>query len=282
MWYKKNQPRQTKGGIKAQTKRGTFGKNWWAKQWIEALESFHDEARLGRGRSYARKGQVVSIEINKGRIHAKVQGSRKKPYNVAIEVDMLSGPVWQEVVQILSNQAVFAAKLLANEMPHDIQTVFDDVGISLLPTSHDQLWTDCSCPDWSNPCKHVAAVYYLIGEEFDRDPFLIFRVRGIEREVFLHLLETSTNLLQLTPKKQKQGNDPLTADLSTFWKGEKLSEDFNVGHLVIPEEPGILLRSLGKFPFWRGKDSLENILQPFYLKSSKRILDEMIGEKSLE
>ena len=83
---------------------------------------------------------------------------------------------------MLSQQVIFTAKLLAGEMPQDIEQAFTDAGLSLFPAQSKDLDTECSCPDWSNPCKHIAAVYYLLGEEFDRNPFLIFKLRGMERE----------------------------------------------------------------------------------------------------
>src|SRR3990172_8441611 len=166
-------PRKAKGGIKAQSKRGTFGESWWARRWIAVLESFNIGARLGRGRSYARRGQVLSIEIDKGKVSAKVQGSRPKPYNIKLEVKTLSASDWQKLANILSRQAIFSAKLLMGEMPLDIEKVFGEAGLSLFPEKLKDLETVCSCPDWSNPCKHIAAVYYLLAEEFERDPFLI-------------------------------------------------------------------------------------------------------------
>src|SRR5437588_10309121 len=118
MWYRReffprSRPRIAKGGIKAQSKRGAFGESWWARRWISVLESFNIGARLGRGRSYARSGQVLSIDIDKGQVTAKVQGSRPKPYDITIEMKVMSSAEWKKVVQALSGQALFAAKLLA-------------------------------------------------------------------------------------------------------------------------------------------------------------------------
>ena len=121
-------PGRPKGGIKAQSKRGEFGESWWAKRWIQVLESFDIGARLARGRSYARSGQVLSIAIEKGRVTAKVQGSRPKPYDIAIEVKTLPDADWAKVIDALAAQALFAAKLLAGEMPQDIEPVFTEVG----------------------------------------------------------------------------------------------------------------------------------------------------------
>ena len=185
MWYDRgffprSRPRQARGGIKAQSKRGTFGQSWWAQRWIAVLESFDIGARLGRGRSYARGGQVLSIDIAKGKVKARVQGSRPKPYDITIDVKALSPAEWKKLVGVLAGQALFAAKLLAGEMPQDIEQVFQEAGLSLFPSKLRDLTTDCSCPDWSNPCKHIAAVYYLLGEEFDRDPFLLFKLRAVK------------------------------------------------------------------------------------------------------
>ena len=132
-YYTPAVPRKVNGGIKAHTKRGNFGQSWWAKRWIAVLESFNIGARLGRGRSYARRGQVLDVDIDKGRVTAKVQGSRPKPYSVAIEVKTLSAAEWKKLAKTLSGQALFAAKLLAGEMPEDIEKAFTDTGLSLFP-----------------------------------------------------------------------------------------------------------------------------------------------------
>src|SRR5215471_10275517 len=189
MWYReffpRSRPRAAKGGIKTQSKRGAFGQSWWARRWIAVLESFDIGARLGRGRTYARGGQVLSIDVGKGKVEAKVQGSRPSPYAVSIRLKVLADADWRKLIEVLSGQALFAAKLLAGEMPQDIEQVFGEAGLSLFPEKLRDLQTECSCPDYSNPCKHIAAVYYLLGEEFDRDPFLLFRLRGLGREELL-------------------------------------------------------------------------------------------------
>lgn len=193
-YYKPTTPIEVKGGIKAKSKRGGFGQSWWAKRWIQTLESFNIGARLTRGKSYARRGQVTSIKIETGLVKAKVQGSKPKPYSVTIKVRTLNGSEWDLLAEKLSLKPIFAAKLLAGEMPEDIEPVFEESGLSLFPEKLDDLETDCSCPDWSNPCKHIAAVYYLLGEEFDRDPFLIFKLRGVDMDDFMSLLGRGPNL----------------------------------------------------------------------------------------
>ena len=126
-------PLEAKGGIKAQSQRGAFAASWWAKRWIAVLESFNIGARLGRGRSYARKGQVTSLQVETGSIAAKVQGSTSRPYSVKIKVKELKPADWKKIAKALSDRPIYVAKLLAGEMPQDIETVFADLGFSLFP-----------------------------------------------------------------------------------------------------------------------------------------------------
>lgn len=229
-------PREVKGGIKAHSRRGDFGSQWWAKRWIGVLESFNIGARLSRGRRYARDGQVVSIDIKEGSIEAKVQGTRKTPYKISISVKTLKRNEWQKIAHILSGQVLFAAKLMNGVMPEEIEEVFTHAGLSLFPSKQRDLTTNCSCPDWSNPCKHIAAVYYIIGEEFDRDPFLIFKLRGIDRAGLMELMGTGTKKSQETKDKKgkkkgktaeikapaeppKEGKKPLSDNPYRFWTG---------------------------------------------------------------
>jgi uncharacterized Zn finger protein len=276
-------PREAKGGIKAQSKRGTFGESWWARRWIAVLECFNIGARLGRGRSYARRGQVLSIEIDKGKVGAKVQGSPPKPYNVELQVKTLSSSEWQRLAKVLSRQAVFSAKLLTGEMPLDIEEAFKEAGLSLFPEKLKDLKTACSCPDWSNPCKHIAAVYYLLAEEFNRDPFLIFKLRGMNREDFIAMLSRPDK--KATQKKAKPKQEPLhkdeeglPSDISKFWNGEAISDDI-FGEVRIPPIPAALPKRLGSFPFWRGEEKFLDVMESIYERASTVGLKVFLGEQ---
>jgi uncharacterized Zn finger protein len=276
-------PREAKGGIKAQSKRGTFGESWWARRWIAVLESFNIGARLGRGRSYARRGQVLSIEIDKGKVSGKVQGSRPKPYDVKLQVKTLSVSDWQKLTKVLSRQAIFSAKLLMGEMPLDIEKVFKEARLSLFPEKLKDLKTACSCPDWSNPCKHIAAVYYLLAEEFDRDPFLIFKLRGMNREDLIVTLSRSDK--KVTQKKVKPKQEPLhkdeevlTSDISKFWNGESISDDI-FGEVRIPPIAAALPKRLGSFPFWRGEEKFLDVMESIYERASTVGLRVFLGEQ---
>jgi uncharacterized Zn finger protein len=176
--YESSRPIRVRDGLKAKSQRGKFVENWWADRWIAALTQLMDPGRLSRGRSYARQGQVLEIDVQAGQVSARVQGSRRTPYRVSIELRPLSEGQWETVFNALAEQALYAAQLLNGEMPVEIEQVFDAVQVPLFPVSSGDLETDCTCPDWANPCKHIAAVYYLLGERFDGDPFLLLALRG--------------------------------------------------------------------------------------------------------
>ena len=132
-YFEPSRPREAKGGIKAQSGRGGFGRSWWARRWIEVLEGFDLGARLGRGRAYARRGQVLSIDVAKGAVTARVQGSRARPYRVEIKVSTLGRSDWKKLTTALSERPIFAAKLLAGQMPENIEDAFRAAGLSLFP-----------------------------------------------------------------------------------------------------------------------------------------------------
>jgi uncharacterized Zn finger protein len=271
-------PRKVKGGIRARSKRGSFARSWWARRWISVLEALQLGGRLARGRAYARRGQVMDLSIEEGLVRARVQGSRQEPYAVTIRVTPLSSVEWRRLADVLAQEAVFLARLLAGEMPTDIESAFAKAGLSLFPTRLGALQTSCSCPDDSNPCKHIAAVYYLLGEEFDRDPFLIFRLRGMSRDELLRLLEELELAAHPSPPEAPpiEGGPEVFADLPkanvSFWRaGAVPSED-------LPEpstgpQAGALLTRLGAFPFWRGPEPLPDALVPVYERAAASALE---------
>jgi uncharacterized Zn finger protein len=181
-------PIRVEGGIRARSKRGAIGEQWWSRRFIGALESSGLSSRLARGRSYARAGQVLDFMLSHGKVTAQVQGSRPRPYDVRIAVLPLTTAQWRRVQERLASQALFRAKLLAGEMPHEIEDVFAECGTPLFPRSVTDLDMHCSCPDWGVPCKHLAAVCYVLAEEFDRDPFAMLAWRGKARDDLLTAL----------------------------------------------------------------------------------------------
>ena len=183
-----SRPIRVDGGIRARSKRGAIGEQWWSRRFISVLESYGMSGRLARGRSYARAGQVLDFELSQGKVTARVQGSRVRPYQVRIGVLPLTTAQWRRVQDRLASQALFRAKLLAGEMPREIEEVFAECGTPLFPRSPADLDMHCSCPDWEVPCKHLAAVCYVLAEEFDRDPFGMLAWRGKVRDELLAAL----------------------------------------------------------------------------------------------
>jgi uncharacterized Zn finger protein len=250
--YESTRPIDVEDGIKAKSKRGRFVKNWWADRWVAALKPLMDSGRLSRGRSYARRGQVIDIDIAPGRVASRVQGSRRTPYEVDIQLKPLGDKQWGKVLDALAEQAIFAAQLLNGEMPADIEEVFEAVNVPLFPASRGDLKTSCSCPDWANPCKHIAAVYYLLGERFDEDPFLLFQLRGRNqkeiasalrerRAVEVHPVEAAP----YTPVLLETVDIPALEDcLDHYWTQSPAIEDITFG-IVQPRVPLALLKRVG-------------------------------------
>jgi len=176
-----SRPRPVENGLKARSVRGPIAQTWWSRRFVEVLELMGLGGRLQRGRTYARKGQVISLEVTAGAVTAQVQGSRVEPYRVHVGIWSFAEPEWARLERALAASAWYSAKLLSGEMPEDIEEVFEAEGLSLFPGRADQLSMDCSCPDWGVPCKHIAAVFYLLAESFDDDPFRILAWRGRDR-----------------------------------------------------------------------------------------------------
>ena len=150
--------------------------------------------RLGRAAvtwaSYARNGRVLDVEVSPGRVRARVQGSRPRPYRIEMAVEPFADPVWDRVIGALARQAIYTAKLLAGELPAEVVQLCDSAEAPLFPSHPDDIVMRCSCPEWAVPCKHVAAVHYALAAELDRDPFLLFRLRGRTREELTAALRT--------------------------------------------------------------------------------------------
>jgi uncharacterized Zn finger protein len=277
-WYFESKPRKPANGIKAQSKK--FGQTWWSGKWLAALERVIDSERLSRGRSYARSGQVLNLDIHAGRVNSRVQGSRSTPYKVKIEITPLSEKDWNRVADAMSQQAIFAAKLLAGEMPQNIEEAFAAAKVNLFPTSSGDLNTDCSCPDYSNPCKHIAAVYYLLGEQFDSDPFLLFRLRGKTKDEIMAMLRTRRALTAITEAASEEDEkaaeaseaiEPLEADPDRFWHGPTESIDFRV-MIAAPPIDAAPIKRLGSPKFWQSKQDFAALMSGAYQAISQAAL----------
>ena len=187
-FFEGGQPIRVDGGIAVRAQRGNIGAQWWSRRFVDILEGICPPGRLARGRTYARKGQVVDFTLTPGRVGGRVQGSRPDPYEVTLTIDAYDGEQWRSVQEALASQALYRAALLAGDMPHEIVEVFDDLDLPLFPERLDMA---CNCPDWSVPCKHASAVLYVLAEAFDDDPFLVLAWRGRSRDELLDALRAT-------------------------------------------------------------------------------------------
>lgn len=220
-YYDNRSPKEVEDGIEARSKRGDIGEQWWSRRFVDTVESYSKSNRITRGKRYARKGQVVDLTVENGVVSATVQGSQSDPYEITIRGDALTEKTWQQVEQAMADRAVFAAQLLTEEMPADIEEVFEACNVSLFPQSYRDMATNCTCPDSANPCKHIAAVFYILAEQFDEDPFLIFRWRGRSRETLLDRLQELRGVDDESASQEvsfKKGDDrPIGECLDEFW-----------------------------------------------------------------
>ncbi|MFR9774891.1 hypothetical protein ACL02O_02395 [Micromonospora sp. MS34] len=183
-------PRRVDGGLKARSTRGAIGRSWWSRRFLEVLESFALGTRLTRGRAYARRGQVLRLDVAPGLVTADVQGSRADPYPVRIGLAAYPDEVWDRIEADLAGQAFFSARLLAGDLPPELEDLFAAAGAPLFPADVEELEQHCGCPDFAVPCKHLAATFYLLAEAFDADPFRLLHWRGRDRAELLGRLRT--------------------------------------------------------------------------------------------
>ena len=270
-----------------------FTRTWWGNQFLEAIEKTTDSGRLSRGRSYARGNKVKSFTMELGDIQARVRGSinpyfgvTKEPlYKTSIQFDHISPAKWSAAIALIASKASLISRLLLKEIPENIEDNFKLLRLNLLPGSND-FKGQCSCPDSSNPCKHIAGVYHLIAAEIDRDPFLLFELRGLPKQKLLEELAKSplgqalSNELSLKaqpPRLTDYYYAPLTKqkpsknqDLKTFWQGSKrLPQTINA---VTPNPvTGIAVKKQGDFPaFWQRDNSFIEAMEMVYEQVKKK------------
>jgi len=264
-----------------------FTRTWWGNTFIEALETFTDPGRLGRGRSYARGSKVKSFKINDGVVMAEVRGSvnpyfgvYKEPlYKTSIELQPISQAKWAVAIAQMASKASFISKLLLNEMPDNIEDAFSTLGLHLLPHNRKDFKTSCSCPDGSNPCKHIAGVYYLVAAELDKDPFLLFELRGLSKAVLQRELAKTPLGMALSAELTAQAAEPLavesyytrptttnaeTVSLKEFWQGAKRLPQ-SLDETTQSGVRAIVVKKQGDFPpFWQKEGSFIEAMEELY------------------
>ena len=267
---------------------GEFSRTWWGNKFIAAIESFTDSARLGRGRSYARGGKILEFSVNKGKIEGLIRGSvnpyfgvyTEPRYHTEVEIKPIATKNWAQIIKSLSSNASFVSKLLLNEVPENIEDSFLAVDQRLLPSNNKDFKTFCSCPDYSNPCKHIAGLCYRFAAELDQDPFLLFELRGLPKDkLHQELAKTPLGKALLaglgaektTPVRVSSYYPELKTislenktSLKDFWQGKKRTQPELVENSGVSIS-GIIVKKQGDFPpFWHKANSFITTMEELY------------------
>lgn len=271
-----SRPRPVEGGLKARRTRGAIAQTWWSERFVEVLEDIGIGNRLQRGRTYARQGQVISLDIGPGSVTAVVQGSRPRPYRVRIGVPAFGKAEWSQAERALAGNAWYTAMLLSGEMPEDIEDVFAGLGLSLFPTTARELSLDCSCPDQAVPCKHLAATFYLLAESFDDDPFAILAWRGRERDDLLANLQAARTDGPPAADRADHTSRPLANCLDTYFTPQA-----QVLRPIPPATPSTaLLDQLPNTGITVRGQSLTDVLRSAYLAlGTSMVMDKQLNSR---
>jgi uncharacterized Zn finger protein len=251
-------------------RRKTTQHAWWAEKWLSALDGPW-EGRLSRGKSYAQGGRVHDVQIEPGLVTARVIGTRPTPYRVELRLPTIDDAAWARIAARLAERAANAAALLNGELPTEAEAAFADAGAALFPAPEERVAASCSCPDWVRPCKHAAALMYVIASALDSDPFLLFAMRGRTRDELLALMRSAG-----APKPEAVASAPSPPrDLARagvdFFAFEPPGEDPKASTNGTAE--GGILKRLGQPPRSLGGAELRRELEAAY---------ELIAERARE
>ncbi len=161
-----------------------FCHTWWGEKWLQALDNIDFSNRLPRGQRYARNGSVDKIEIDGSSIDARVKGTRPRPYKVSLKLWKFTQKEKKAITRLITDSPYYLSQLEARILPSELYDDLVKMGIKVFPETWKDLSMKCSCPDWAVPCKHLAAVVYIIANEIDKNPFIVFSLHDF------HLLES--------------------------------------------------------------------------------------------
>jgi uncharacterized Zn finger protein len=264
------QAREVEHGVRLSKSIEEIAGHWWSHRWLKIIDEFGLGHRWERAKLYASKGQITSIVIENGLVKAFVQGSNQEPYRVTVSVKTIPKAIWIAILQDLNKTSGFAISIAAGTLlaEAEIEKIFAANGVLLFPDRQGELHTKCTCLDWSNPCKHIAAVYLLLAAEFDRDPLLLFKLRGLESAELFSLAKPAAGVVVdilsdvITPLPAPVSL-PTKKDISQFWKMAVTTAEI-FGEWVPQQTLASLPSSLGEFPFWQGKENLLDKIRCVY------------------
>ena len=266
-------PLSIKGGIRAQSPHGGHLRTWWSRRWTEALENFRLGARLGRGRNYALSGQVSTLEIRSGCVAARVQGSAQEPYDSVIRFPCVSDGAKARIVGELWQRPMLIARLLVGDLPVEIEELFLAQGCSLFPKRTGDIASQCTCPDWANPCKHLAAVYCLLGEAIAKNPLLLLTLRGVGRADLAGESPAEAASADGAEPSEAPGGAP-----PEHFYGAPCPEAEDFGEAPKASLAAPLIHRLGPLPFWRGQERFADTLEHLYTRAAARGWTVWTGE----
>ncbi|MFD2573760.1 SNF2-related protein [Spirosoma soli] len=203
--------------------RITYGKTWWGQQWLNALTDIDEENRLPRGKTYANKGAVQGLKIDTNQISASVKGTKPRPYKVKLIVPLFSEQEREWLLTEIQENPATLAQLLNRQLPQELVSFAEQRNIRLFPSSFDDLGMGCSCPDHAVPCKHLAAVVYVIANEIDRNPFLVFLLKGLDilEELKNQQADVVSGTMEAVLSLRELGTDDLPDDED--WTPDEMS-----------------------------------------------------------
>ena len=290
--YAPRVPYSVRGGIRAQNVRSQASRKWWARRWITYLEEQQLGARLGRGRSYALSGQVLSLEITPGLAKAVVQGGTKEAYTCEIRFDVVKPKAKSRIVDRLLARPMLISQLLIHSLPEEVERLFRAEGYPLLPSTPDAFVASCTCPDPINPCKHLAAVLFILIEAIEQNPLLLLELRGVTLADLTDgdpvedgkqeyqpgegdtLVEESASA---TASEDEDKPEDLEADPDFFWHGVEVAPpDYGPAPAQNTKMP--LVQRLGPIPFWRGDQRFVQTLEQCGERASTEGWEVWAGE----
>jgi len=271
-----------------------YGNTWWGNAWLNALHQIDYSNRLPRGKRYARNGSVRSIEIKKKAIEARVQGTRSTPYKVKIKKKSFTDSQRKKIKEIVINNPFYISQLASHKLPQQLLSSLEQEHISLFPKSWREMEATCSCPDWAVPCKHIAAVFYIVANEIDQNPFMVFDYHNYDL-----LSEVSKSVIISTHKSEVQSDLPCLQDTLSTQQHSKPVEQDNAFEILkeidlskISETENDIFKILSDNPLFITEKNFHKELQKMYkfclkkvsqtIGKKKNILDVYFGEYSVK
>ena len=269
--------------------------------WLNSLEKQSDSVSFSRGKTYAHQGRVSHIRIERGVVTAFVRGTREKPYQIKLGVH----PITDEQINLLlfkfRENASYAAKLLAYEMPKDIEMIFQEIGIEFFLSKEAFSRYKCSCPDTMIPCKHIIAVLLLMANEIEKNPFLLFQLYGLDKKRLLKRLTEETRSRNYDYENEDfdswllgETNNYICGGEDEFDRDETKSEEeclliekwYKRGKKPVffaEEKEGkdiMALKKMKDFPFWKGEKTFFKTIFPYYEKAMDKALKFFAGGRN--